>query len=143
MTVKTCRYWLAAIWFIGAGIILLLILARDAKGEGAATTPAMYQWFWPNVIPFITLAVTSVFVTHANAATLRENSVPVDRFVFFAAAGISVFYLAAMLLMLTSIAVNPDPKFADTLKGTSGWMVPLQAIVSAALGVFFVKPKRA
>lgn len=142
MTVKTCRYWLAGIWLIGAGLLLLLTIARAAHGGAPDTMPAIWAWLLPNLIPFITLVVTTVLVIHTNAATLRENSALVDRFVFVTAVGISVFYLAAVSMVLFSIDGDKVEKLADTFKGTSVWMTPLQVIVSAALGVFFVKPKR-
>lgn len=54
-----------------------------------------------------------------------------------------LFYLVTLSIMLIAPTLNPSHNIDETLGGSSMWMTPLQAVVSAALGVFFIKPRHA
>ena len=138
MTVKKCRYVLAAVWLVGVGFLVALIMAREVNARDSAY--AMLKWLLPNVTPFISLAVTAVMVVAPGAAKKKADAQVVDLFVFLIATGLSIFYLAALLFTLFTAGVSET--VSEAVEGTSMWLVPFQALLTASLGVFFVKPQR-
>lgn len=121
---------LAAVWFPGAGLIFLVVLAASILPDGA-TASKLWTWFLPTVMPTLSLIVgVLVLDARGRIAAVQE----VDAFLFRLAFGLSAFYLiiVALTLLLT-------PFSAELLDRSQLWLAPVQGLTSAALGAFFVQ----
>ena len=143
MTFKSCRTWLAGIWLLGSVLLFIVMILRSSDPANPAdVTTAMWKWLLPNVMPFVTLVVTAVVVIAQDGAAVTARTDRVGGLSFIVAAGASIVYIAALSLMLFSKALLVAKAPAEFLGSTSIWVTPVQGVVSAALGVFFVKPRR-
>ena len=128
---------LVLIWLIGSSPVILLVLIRTL-GPNAADIEKVWSWLLPSVMPTLSLVVG----TYA-ATALSESRKPrsVDAVFFRVAAALSVAYL---LIVTVAVAWYPfAASFAlQTLERVGLILGPLQGLVSACLGVFFVSQKQ-
>ncbi len=140
MKLKTskCKKGLAAMWFPGAAIIILILVIQSVLGKHGDHTQAVWEWFLPNIIPTLGL-IAGVLTFDALGRTDPHEYV--DGFLFWLTFGVSGFYLLLVALpvvaspFVASAASNP-PAF---LKTSNLWLGPLQGLVAVFLGIFFVK----
>ena len=137
----TVRSRLGWIWFIGAGLIFIVMIMQSLLGNYRTSTADLTQqaWSWllPTLMPSVGLIVTvlsySALDPNVSAFVVRKNFVTV-------ATGFSIFYLFTVLITLAiqPIAAPSDPEKAIGLMHTSNlWLGPLQGVVASAIGVLF------
>ena len=137
ISVTECQKKLSLSWFIGAGIMFVIILFQTFLGHYAGETKAAWNWFFPNVTPTLSLMI-GVIVASRFGRTATEKTT--DRFIFRLAFGLSLIYLFTLLL---TILVQPftGSSSQELFAQSHQWLVPLQGLVTASLGAFFVKSR--
>lgn len=134
---NTAKRRLATVWFSGASLLFIVLMLQSVLGSFGTSTEEVWNWFLPNVVPILTLIVG---VLVSDALGHSEETGSVDRFIFRLA-----FYLSSGYLIVLSLPIFVAP-FSELpplelLKASRLWVVPLQGLVSAALGAFFVNKK--
>ena len=131
---SVCRRHLALVWFAAAGLLLVLVLLQSLLGHYGAHVREAWSWLLPTIMPTLALIIG---VLTADLRAGRDDP-PVDPFLYRLALGASVFYL---LVVALTIFVQPLVAQAPTelMSMSNLWLAPLQGLVSAAIGAFFVK----
>jgi hypothetical protein len=140
MSYLQCQRRLAVIWFIGACLVALIPIARTLAGETPVVTASIWRWLLPNLMPTLSLIIGAVTITKP---TEQKSADVADSFSFRLAELSSVFYL---LLVLALVALppmlQPSTDQAEFLGNSGLFMGPIQGIVSALIGVFFIKQRQ-
>jgi hypothetical protein len=135
ISLNISQKYLAILWLFGSSISFLIILLQTILGRYGDRTNEAWGWLLPNIVPTLSLIIG---VLVSDAFNQSEESVAVDKFVFRLAFLLSTIYL--MVLTLTIVAqpfseLNP----LELMKQSNLWLTPLQGLVSAVLGAFFVQ----
>ena len=140
LTLRSCKNRLATIWLVGVAAVFVLFLIQSVLRKYPGSLQEAWQWFLPTWLPTLSLMV-GVFVADASREPHKEN-LP-DPFIYKLARGLSVFYLIVLLLTLLLEPLATRAGTADSalsfLKMSNLWLAPLQGLVSAILGAFFIK----
>lgn len=130
---------LAAIWFTGAGLLFLLVLALSFANVYGSETEQAWAWLLASVMPTLSL-ITGVLVTDAQQHS--EGDKVIDVFIARLAAIFSIVYL---ITVATTILGQPfSGRTPLTLMSQSHlWLAPFQGLVTSLMGVLFVKQGRA
>jgi hypothetical protein len=128
---------LATLWLFGAGIPFLIIFLQTILGRYGDDVSEAWGWLLPNTVPTISLII-GVLVTDAFNGDKKPQTV--DKFIFRLALVVSIVYLVALTLTLLAQPFSPF-KALELMKLSNLWLAPLQGVVSAALGAFFVQRK--
>lgn len=141
ISLEKARYRLARLWFIGVGIIFLLLVAQSSFGDiYEGRLEEVWSWALPTVIPTLSLLLS---VLGANAIVQVNDSNAdtgmVRRSFYSIAYWLSVFYLLLILATILLQPINPSEKFTavDFLKRSQLWLSPVQGIVISAMGILF------
>src|SRR4051812_19176200 len=128
---------LTVTWFMGAGVVCLIVLLQTMFGHYGEKSRDAWAWLLPAVLPTLTLIAT-VWTAETRGTT---KSGMVDSFVFWLAFGLSVTYLSviALTILLQPVLAASPQGYLDIMHGSSFFIGPFQAVVSASLGTFFVK----
>jgi hypothetical protein len=128
---------LTVVWFLGAGVVCLIVLLQTLMGHYGDKSRDAWAWLLPAVLPTLTLIATVWRVE--TRGTVKSGVV--DSFGFWLALGLSVTYLSVIALttlLQPMLAASPQG-YLDIMHGSSFFIGPFQAVVSASLGSFFVK----
>jgi hypothetical protein len=133
---------LATLWFVGAGILFLVILLQSIFGSYENKISDAWQWFLPTILPTLSLMV-SIFVLEilGKAAKIRK----IDVFMYRLTFSLSLFYLVtvALTIFLAPFAAeNAGTAPTELMKQSNLWLGPFQGLVSASLGAFFIGGKQ-
>lgn len=141
ISMKVCRRHLAVLWFgIGLALFVVLVLQSvfDRFGDRAEDA---WSWFLPSVMPTLSLIVGVLVLDVASRSDGYADKM-IDPFFFWL-----TFLLSAVYLLLVAATLFLQPftgvPLLDLMKQSNLWLGPLQGLVAAALGVFFVKGERA
>ena len=128
---------LALIWLIGSTPVLVLMLIRTL-GTNASDIERVWGWLLPTIMPTLSLVVGTYA---ASALTDLTEHRTVDITFFRISVALSLAYL---LIVTLAIASYPFSRTAAilTLERIGIVLGPVQGLVSACLGVFFVSRKR-
>ena len=138
ISTRTCKRRLAILWFVGGLALFLLLVFQSIFGQYVDKVEEAWAWFLPNIMPTLSLII-GVLVLDATAAGGKDKQI--ERFIFQLAFGLSAVYLALVgLIPLVQPFTDSSP--FELMKRSSLWLGPLQGLVLAALGVFFVKGER-
>ena len=138
MALEEARAALITIWFIGAGIMSLILIAQSFLGRYGDNVQAVWSWFVPTVLPTLSLMLG---VLGATAVSEDPNPKVVKVFFFRLSRGLSIFYLLVLFLTVALEPLAPLP--ATKLYTLSNcWLAPLQGLVVAALGILFVSKEQ-
>jgi hypothetical protein len=131
------RKVLALVWLIGVGILLVILVLQTILGryDAPAKPEDAFAWLLPNVIPTVSLIVG---VLVADVVNVTDKNLRVDRFMYRLALGMSVIYLTVVSLTIF-LAPFATRSPVELMKTSQLWLSPLQGIVAAVIGVFFVK----
>lgn len=127
---------LASIWFIGAGVAFAIMFFQTVLGSYQGIADKAWSWFLPTVVPTLTLMI-GVFVSEAFTSE-ESRKMMVNRFFYKLSFTLSIAYLLVVILSLLLQPFSPL-SVEDQMTQSNLWLTPLQALVSAALGAFFVK----
>ncbi len=135
MSYAEAQKWIATTWFSFAGLLILILVALSVTGRFGDKTEAAWSWLVPTFVPTLGLII-GVLVTQQLGKAKRPRYA--DRFLFRLVWLASIFYLVllAASLLLFPLAQNVSP--LEFLEQSSLWLVPIQGVVSAGLGAFFV-----
>lgn len=136
-----CKRRLAIVWFVGAGILFLLLFALTMADVYRDRTREVWEWFLPSVAPTIALMVgVSGF-----DATSRTDDRAANRFFFRLTMTLSVVYLLVIATSLVTSRLAPlaeGQTEIDRLQRSNLAIGPLQGVVAAAIGGFFVRDSK-
>ncbi len=137
ISMSLCKKWLAGVWFSFAAILFLLMVVTTMVGAYQGIAEGVWSWFLPSVMPTLSLMIAVLVSDNQNS---EKNSQTADRFLFKLSLALSAFYL---LLLILVIVLQPLTNTFDDapLKGfqkSNLWLGPLQGLVAAALGAFFI-----
>jgi len=131
------QHKLALVWFIGSGLILLVMLVPTFGGALGDEKKQAWEWFIQMIMPILTVIIGSWGASIAK----NQHSENLDTFYYRLCLGISAFYL---LLVIVTILIYPIVNHYDPLISilklmdiSKYWLVPLQGLVGLALGAFF------
>lgn len=142
VSMSKCKNRLAGAWFIGSGILFFILFFQTIFGRYGEHASEAWGWFFPNVVPTLSLML-GVFIVDALGKGVQTKTV--GRFLFRLAFGLSSVYLlvvALTILSLPFVTVKPQ-EMVEFLRQSNLWLGPLQGLVSASIGVFFVKRQEA
>jgi len=134
---EECKKWLALLWFPGAGIIFFFIMLRTLGGHYPNQVNEVVGWLLPNLVPTLSLMM-SVFVADALQQENR-NRQTINSFIFRLSFGVSALYLVALLLVIIMGISTDNP--LEAMKVSGPFLGPFQGLVTASLGIFFIKRK--
>ena len=126
---------LATLWFVLVGLVFLLMFFQTLNGKFEKNVNEAWGWLFPTVLPTLSLILT-VFVF--DMRNTQKQVVKVDRFYFRLVFSLSLFYMIIILLILLSQPFTGQP-IITLMKDSNIYLGPIQAIISGAMGLFFVK----
>jgi len=138
ISTRTCKKRLAILWFTASLILFVLLVLQSVFGKYGAKMEDAWGWFLPTVMPTLSLVI-GVLVFDATAAGGTEKEV--ESFIFRLAFCFSAVYLALVAL---TVLIQPFTSLSplELMKRSNLWLGPLQGLVAAVLGAFFVKGER-
>lgn len=145
ISMSASRKALGTIWLVGFFIPCLLLIVMTNNGSLHDTTAA-WGWYLPSMLPTVSLIV-AVFVSDALNPGARERRASrvgrVSRFFFLVACLFSVVYTGLVMMVALEMPRTTSPaKLTDLLKNSNIYLGPIQGLVTAVLGVFFVNRGR-
>ncbi len=137
ISLRTCKRTLSILWFTGGMALFVLIALQSMRGLFGAKVEEAWAWFLPNLMPTLTLII-GVLVFDASASRPDRR---IDRTFYHLTLALSAIYLllVALIPLLQPFQAAP----LDQMHRSSLWLGPLQGLVAAALGAFFVKGAQA
>jgi hypothetical protein len=122
------------LWLVWSASLALVVLVQTVLGRYGDRASEAWQWLLPTITP-ITFLITGVVA--ADAFDPRPDPRMADAFAFRLAQGLSVFYLAGATITILASPFSPLPPL-KLMQMSNLWLGPLQGIVAASIGVFFV-----
>lgn len=141
LSMVKCKRRLAVVWFAGGGFLFFLVFLQSTLGAYGDNVADAWGWLMPSIMPTLSLMI-AVFVTDMlDKRTQTQHNTGADAFFFRLTFYLSIAYLVVVLLtlLLQPFATLPP---TELLKQSHLWMGPLQGLVTASLGAFFVKNKQ-
>jgi len=135
------RNRLAGLWFLGAVLIVGIVVLQSLLGKYGDRTENAWEWLLPTIMPTIGMIVS---VLGYSALDPTASRFTVKKSFYRIAVYLSVFYQFLVLLtILVQPVVGTDP--IELMHTSNLWLGPIQGVVASALGVLFVssKPKAA
>jgi|SRR5215471_14428166 len=133
-TMQECRRRLAAVWFGGFAVLIVVLLVQTILGHYGDKADEAWGWFLPTTLPSVSLML-GVLISDA---TGRSGEVKVvDTFMFRLALWSSVAYLVVVSLTILLSPFASIPQLA-LMRLSHLWLGPLQGVVSSVIGFFFV-----
>ena len=139
ITMGSCKRKLTILWFTGAGVLIFFVFFQMVFGRYGNNSQEAWGWLFPNIMPSLVLMAGVLF----NPEYIKETkSKKVDRFVYRLSYSISAAYLIIVALTIILDALVASAPF-EIMKNANFLLGPSQGLVSASLGLFFVKSKKA
>ena len=133
LSMAVCKRRLAVVWFVFSAIIVSLLVVQTLGGHYGEYIENVWSWFIPLILPTLMLMIGTFTVDVS-----KDENVNVSKFYYKLSLYLSYFYLALLLLtILVQPFLNAPPK--DVLQMSNFWLGPVQGLVAAALGMFFLK----
>jgi hypothetical protein len=131
------RNRLTAVWLVGSGIILALVILQSLLGKYGDETQEAWGWLLPTLMPLLGMIIS---VLGYSALDARVSRFRARKSFYRIALWLSVVYLALVLLtILIQPEVGTDP--IALMHTANLWLGPLQGLAASALGVLFVSTK--
>lgn len=133
-----CKTRLTALWFIGAALLFVLLLLQTFFGKYGSNVDEVWKWLLPTLMPTLSLIV-GVLVTDTSQETVDERMV--DKFMFNLSFYASFLYIltVGLTILIQPFIIVPS---LELIRQSNLWLGPFQGLVSAVIGVFFVKSAR-
>jgi hypothetical protein len=130
---------LVGIWLACAGLMVLVLVLASVLGkfriDGTDRAMQVWQWFLPTFMPTLSVMV-AVFVLDARKAAGRVWLV--RRFFYRMTRNLSLFYFLIVFIVYASAALPEVPELR-AFEVSNWFLPPLQGLVSASLGIFFLE----
>lgn len=137
LDLQTAQRKLLLIWLIGSAPALILMLVRTL-GPNADGIENVWGWLLPTVMPTLSLVVGTYAAT---ALAVPDGHRTVDSLFFRVSVALSASYLLIVILAIVSYPFSKTPALV-LLERIGIVLGPVQGLVSACLGVFFVSQKQ-
>lgn len=135
---RSAQKRIATTWFIGGGILFLIFVLQSVLGKYGDDTEKAWNWLLPAIMPTISL-ITAVLVTELSSPNTGKMS---DKFLYRLAIISSSIYIGILyLVVFLSPFIEGDKTPLEILETSQLWVAPLQGVVAAILGAYFVKPQ--
>ena len=132
---RTCQRRLATLWLVACGIAFLLLVLQTIFGKYDGQADAAWGWLLPSVMPTLSLIIGVLVVDSQGVASAQRTA---DRFMFRVAFGLSAAYLLVVLTIILAHPLTQLPAL-ELMRQSNLYLGPLQGLVAAALGAFFIK----
>jgi len=145
-SLEKARAWLAAVWFGGGALFVLLLVGQSLGGMFGAELDKVWAWAIPNVFPTLGLMI-SVLASYALMDRAEADHMQVRTTFFRIACGVSAFYLLILLLSIvvapfSAASGGPNKHPVEILHVSNFWLGPLQGLAAAVVAaVFFTTSK--
>ena len=128
---------ISILWFIGFGIILLLVITQILLNRYLNYNKDVIEWFSQNTVPILMLII-STFIGNIKLNSADKN---VDKFYFRFTFYISFGYLFILLLVILffPIGINYSKDVPNYFRSSQLFLTIIQSIVLYSLGLFFIK----
>lgn len=130
-----CKLRLLVLWFSISGFLVSILFLQTILGRYGDRYNEAWGWLMPNIMPMLFL-ILSVFVMEWSGKSIEEKYV--DSLVYKL-----VFILSTVYLIAVSVTILLQPYLTlsplDFMKKSNLWLGPFQGLVSASLGIFFIK----
>jgi hypothetical protein len=125
---------LMILWCTGGLILFLLLIIRSVGGIYGTKVDEAWSWFIPTIVPTLFLMITVAIIDFSQPTISEKQS---DKFLFQLAFAMSLVYL----ILVSFTVLRPFAIYTpiEMMKKSNLWLGPLQGLVAAALGAFFVK----
>ncbi len=137
---SACKKKLALLWFVGSALLLFVTLGKwlgNAFPPG--TIKASWEWVLQMFMPTLSLMV-AVYVMDAQKQGMEKQAV--NSFVYRMAYGFSALYLGLVFVVILAQPFTPL-SFLELSSQANLFLIPLQGLVTASVGVFFFKKDEA
>lgn len=139
----TSKKRLAMVWFMGAGILFVVLILQTIFGRYGDKAREAWSWLLPSILPTLSLIIGGVVISSRiskGVETGVETEETIDQFAFQLSFFLSIAYLITVSLTIFLSPFSELPPL-ELMKQSNLWLAPFQGLVSAALGVFFVSKK--
>ena len=138
MDVRRSMWWLASIWFIGAGLCFVVLVGQSQSGMFGPDTGTVWGWFLPTVMPTLSLIVGALVAEYRKVmADPPKSHEAAGNAVFWLGAALSGFYLLLLVTTITTASLQVEAPPIELMQRSNFWLGPLQGLCVAALGFFF------
>ena len=122
----------------GLSCLLILLIVQTICEKYGENATEVFGWFLPIVMPTLSLII-GILIMDAIGKGIKFKIV--DRFLFRVAFALSTFYL---ILVALTILLQPfaEKQPIEVIRQSNLWLGPLQGLVAALLGAFFVKKEK-
>ena len=130
-----CKRRLAMVWFVGAGILFLLLVLQSILGRYGDRVNEAWAWFLPTVLPTLSLIIA---VLASEAINRQARSRYIDSFMYRLALSLSIAYLIVVsgTFFLKYFSTWSQ---LELMRISNLWLGPMQGMVAAGIGIFFVR----
>jgi hypothetical protein len=135
ISMQKSRRYLATLWFAFGCAVFLIVLGQAFFGHYGADVAQAWGWLLPTIMPTLSLIIGVLVAETRYRNTIRKT---VDHFTFRIAFSLSLLYLLVVLLTIIIQPISPIPPL-ELMKQSHLWLGPFQGLVSASIGVFFVR----
>lgn len=132
---STAKRRLAKLWVSIFAIMFIVLLLQMIAGKYADKMQEVWSWWFPTIVPTLALII-SVYVEDVRGKSVEIPSV--DKFFFSVTFALSSVYLVAVIIIIAASAL-PSVAPIKLMASSSLFLVPLQGVVIAALGAFFIR----
>jgi len=137
LPLKHCKRRIALTWLVGAGLPFLLLVVQSLLGHFGASAAEVWSWYLGAVMPTLGLIIA---VLASEAVQHDPGTRPVDAFFYRLSLGLSMLYLALlMLLILIEPLRGAEGGLPQLIRESGSWLTAVQGLVTASLGVFYVR----
>jgi hypothetical protein len=136
MTVGRSRAILGVFWIAGTAPIMLILSIQTIIGVYGEEWQLPWSWVSPLVFPNLSLIIAVWTIEEPNTPerVIRSRTLLITTMM------LSVFYLINIYAVLL-VGRYSDISIRDIMSASSWYLLPFQALVTGALGKFFIETK--
>src|SRR5262245_4119054 len=141
MKVSKAKMCLSIFWLLAIAPLLLILILRQLNGfyDGDAKSDSREVWNW--VSQFVLPGLTLIAGAWTVSASPSDEKLVAHQWVFWAAVGMSMFYLTVLYLVIGMQATSALP-WPETFKQSALYLGLMQGALIAVLGKFFIEAAR-
>lgn len=124
---------IAILWFVLSAFLFSILFLQTMLGKFENKNQEAWEWFVSNVIPTLSLMI-SVFLVDIN----KKNTQSIQKFYYYLTFITSIFFLSILLFIILSQPFMNKP-IIELMNESKLYLSPFQVLVSASLGLFFMK----
>jgi hypothetical protein len=137
MNVSKAKMCLSLFWLVAIAPLLFILILRQLNGfydDSKSDPREVWNWVSQFVLPGLTLIAGAWTVS----ASPSDEKPVAHQWVFWAAVGMSMFYVAVLYLVIGMQATSALP-WPETFKQSALYLGLIQGALIAVLGKFFIE----